>query len=78
MSVPRARSRRSTSVAAKLTIDGVEYTISPSADVTVQGSYGAFTMLQVGMKAEFWYMANDRRIITVLDQVPDNFQILEH
>ena len=57
-----------------LVIDGVVYSVALDAKVEIGGSYGAFTLLQPGMKADFSYRMFDRntREIFELSQLPDS------
>ena len=66
--------------AGEMIINGMSYKVSPSANVSIRGSYGAFTMLQKGMKVKFVYTmySNEHLEITSLDQMPDNTRIFEH
>lgn len=54
-------------------INGYEYGVSPTADVEINGSYGAFTMLQKGMKIEYTYLhyADGARVVQTIKEVDE-------
>ena len=62
----------------RLIISGVRYQVAYDATVEIRGTYGAFTLLQTGMKVAFKYRAFDEstREIYEIAQLPDN-SILE-
>lgn len=63
--------------AGSMIVDGYRYHTSPELHVEIAGSYGAFTMLQVGMKVQIVYRvvsASQRDLVEVV-QIPDNFVI---
>lgn len=43
----------------ELVVEGNRYSMSPAAEVEIGGSYGAFTMLNSGMRIEFQYRRFD-------------------
>ena len=43
----------------KMVINGYEYDVATSVKVEINGSYGAFTMLEEGMLVEFSYLQFD-------------------
>ena len=45
--------------ANELIVEGNRYSMNPSAEVEIGGSYGAFTMLNSGMRIEFQYRRFD-------------------
>jgi hypothetical protein len=57
-----------------LVIDGVMYSVAYDAQVQIRGSYGAYGMLQSGMKVEFEYrrFSPDSLEIFHIEQLPDN------
>ncbi|TNF84265.1 MAG: hypothetical protein EP301_10960 [Gammaproteobacteria bacterium] len=57
--------------------EGVRFDVLPDAEVEIRGSYGAFTMLQAGMKAAVTYRVvseSERHAIRVV-QLPDNYRL---
>lgn len=52
-------------------VGGYSYQVSETAEVSINGSYGAFTMLETGMLIEFEYLRFDDgvRRITRINQV---------
>ena len=56
---------------------GVRYQMAPDLQVEIRGGPGAFTMLQVGMKAVVTYrvISASERHAVVIRQVPDNVRI---
>lgn len=55
--------------------EGVRFLMAPELTVEIRGSYGAFTMLQEGMKAVVTYKVisgSERHAISIV-QLPDNF-----
>lgn len=60
-------------------LDGNRYYSSPELRVEIAGTYGAFTMLQVGMKVQIVYrvFSESRRDVIEIIQIPDNFAIDE-
>ena len=61
-----------------MVLQGQTYHVSPTARVEIAGSYGAFTMLQPGMRiaARFLRYDNGRREIFEVVEVPDNQELL--
>jgi hypothetical protein len=60
--------------ANQMIVDGYRYRVAVDVQVEIRGSYGAFTMLQEGMKINMVYRViseSEREIITV-EQLPDN------
>ena len=60
-----------------LIFEGVRFQVLPDAEVEIRGSYGAFTMLQAGMKAVVTYRVvseSERHVIRVV-QLPDNYRL---
>ncbi len=62
-----------------LVIDGVRFHVAIDANVEIQGSYGAFSMLQPGMKVVFEYHRHSPSNLVIFDieQLPDNAHIEE-
>ncbi len=60
-------------------INGVRYQVAYDAKVEIRGSYGAFTMLQRGMKLLFEYRRDTPTDLVILDieQLPDNTSLEE-
>ncbi|MEM7079469.1 MAG: hypothetical protein AAF513_12650 [Pseudomonadota bacterium] len=56
----------------KMNVAGSEYSVSPTVAVEINGSYGAFTMLQTGMKIEFVYLvySDGEKVMTSIVEVP--------
>ena len=52
-------------------ISGYQYEVSPSVRVEINGTYGAFTMLEKGMKIEFSYLqfSDGTREVTEIREV---------
>ena len=63
--------------AGSMIVDGYRYHTSPGVHVEIAGSYGAFTMLQVGMKEQILYrvVSPSQRDLVKVVQIPDNFVI---
>jgi len=63
--------------AGTMIVDGYRYYSAPELRVEIGGSYGAFTMLQVGMKVQIVYrlVSESRRDLVEVKQIPDNFTI---
>ncbi|MFB3105371.1 MAG: hypothetical protein ACE1ZA_10635 [Pseudomonadales bacterium] len=63
-----------------LVIDGVRFHVAFDAEVEIYGSYGAFTMLQTGMKVIFEYRRHSPANLEIFDieQLPDNTNIEEN
>lgn len=55
-------------------IGGLTYRFAPDARVEIAGSFGAFTMLQEGMKVEYVYRrySDEDREVIAMRQLPDN------
>ncbi len=63
----------------RVVIDGVQYRVALDAEVEIRGSYGAYSMLEEGMKVLFEYRRHspaDLEIFTI-EQLPDNTAIEE-
>ncbi len=59
-----------------MVVSGAEFGVSPTVQVEIAGSYGAFTMLETGMLIEFTYLHFDdgakvMQTITEVDQVEE-------
>jgi hypothetical protein len=61
-------------------IGGTRYSVAIDADVEVGGSYGAFTMLQAGMKVAFMFdlYADNTRVLTEIKELPAGTLPLEY
>ena len=61
-------------------IDGSSYYVMADAPVEIRGTYGAFTMLEKGMKVSFSFyrIGDSRREIVKLVQLSDNRRMDEH
>lgn len=61
-------------------IDGLSYFMPVDAQVEIRGTYGAFTLLERGMKVSFSYyrISDSRREIVKLVQLSDNRRMDEH
>ena len=57
--------------------EGLRYRMAPDVQVEIRGSYGAFTMLQEGMKAAITYrvVSGSERVVTRIEQLPDNVEL---
>ena len=58
-------------------IDGLSYTVAVDAKVEIRGTYGAFTLLEQGMKLAFSYRrfnGTHREIVTIT-QLSDNREL---
>lgn len=55
-----------------INVGGAEYQVSPSVQVEINGSYGAFTMLKTGMKIEFTYLVHSGgdKVMNTITEVP--------
>ena len=65
--------------ANQMIVDGYRYRVAVDVQVEIRGSYGAFTMLEEGMKINMVYRvisASDREIVRV-EQLPDNANLDE-
>ena len=62
-----------------LVINGVRFRVAFDALVEIRGSYGAFSMLQQGMKVIFEYRHHSPTNLEIFDieQLPDNAHIEE-
>jgi len=61
-----------------MVVGGMEFSVPLETPVTLRGGAGAFTMLEVGMKAEVVYKQfPDERVAMTVDQLPDNTEIPE-
>jgi len=65
--------------AGTMIVDGNRYHSTPELRVEIAGSYGAFTMLEVGMKVQLVYrvVSASRRDVVEIIQIPDNYTIEE-
>lgn len=63
--------------ANSMVFEGLTFSMAPELEVQIRGSYGAFTMLQEGMKASIVYrvVSGSARVVTRIEQLPDNFQL---
>lgn len=64
---------------SEVIIDGLLYTPGYDINVQIAGSYGAFTMLQSGMKVKFAYRVksgSDRELVTV-EELPRGMPVDE-
>lgn len=63
--------------AQTLVIDGMRYRMALEAQVEIGGSYGAFTMLEPGMRVYFEYrrVSSSERIITLLRELPAEVEL---
>jgi len=61
-------------------IDGYSYFVRADAPVEIRGTYGAFTMLEQGMKVSFSFyrISDSRREIVKLVQLSDNRKMDEN
>ena len=57
--------------------EGYRYRMAPEVVVQIRGSYGAFTMLQPGMKAKITYRVHSQsdREVVLIEQLPDNYPL---
>ena len=55
-------------------IDGYRYYVAPDVHVEIRGTFGAFTMLQTGMKVYMVYrvISGTERELVEIRQLPDN------
>ncbi len=55
-------------------VDGYRYYVAPDVHVEIRGTFGAFTMLQTGMKVYMVYrlISGTEREIVEIKQLPDN------
>ncbi|MCZ6640255.1 MAG: hypothetical protein O7G86_04105 [Gammaproteobacteria bacterium] len=62
-----------------LIVDGIRYRVAIDAQIEIGGSFGAFTMLQAGMKIQFTYkdLSDTRREIVRIEQIPSHFRVEE-
>jgi hypothetical protein len=65
--------------AGSMILDGYRYNSTAEIQVEIGGSYGAFTMLQVGMKVQVLYrlVSSTQRDLLEVVQIPDNVAIEE-
>lgn len=63
--------------AQTLVIDGLRYRMALEAEVEIGGSFGAFTMLEPGMRVYFEYrrVSSSERIITLLRELPAEVEL---
>ncbi len=59
--------------------EGLRFRMAPDVQVEIRGTYGAFTMLQPGMKAvvTFRMISDTEREVTRIEQLPDNAALEE-
>lgn len=60
-----------------MVVDGVRYALTSDVEVSIGGSYGAFTMLRTGMQIRYDYLvvsANERRMV-LIEEVPGNVRV---
>jgi hypothetical protein len=57
--------------------EGYRYRMAPELIVEIRGTYGAFTMLQPGMKAKVTYRLNSpsEREVVRIEHLPDNYPL---
>lgn len=58
-------------------VEGMRYSVAFDAHVEINGTYGAFSMLEVGMQIEYTYEVHsetERRIVEIL-HIPASFSI---
>ena len=55
-------------------MDGIRYYTAPDVNVEIRGTFGAFTMLQTGMKVLIVYLVHSgtERELIEIKQLPDN------
>ena len=69
--VPRSSDSRDSVV-----VSGRRFIVAPDVQVSIRGSYGAFSMLQKGMKVSVIFRQTvDGRFALEIHQLPDNQQI---
>ncbi|MDA1074001.1 MAG: hypothetical protein O3A63_04465 [Proteobacteria bacterium] len=58
--------------ASSITVSGLRYRVDAAATVSVQGSFGALTLLETGMKVKFvyWQKSDRERVVVELEQLP--------
>lgn len=63
--------------AQTMVIDGVRYGVARDVEVEIDGSYGAFTMLQPGMRVyyEFQRVSPTERLVTLVRELPDGVEL---
>ncbi|MEM7001112.1 MAG: hypothetical protein AAF529_10010 [Pseudomonadota bacterium] len=64
----------------RMIVQGVGYTVAPDFEVEIGGSYGAFTMLEPGMRVDFVYHRypnGDRQMIS-LRELGGSESVFEH
>lgn len=63
----------------EMIVSGLSYRVALDAQVEIDGSYGAFTMLRQGMQIEFDFEkhSSTERVITRIQHIPDRFSIEE-
>lgn len=61
----------------EMIVSGLSYRVAIDANVEIDGSYGAFTMLRKGMQIEFDYEkhSSTERVITRIQHIPDRYSI---
>lgn len=63
--------------AGTMIFEGTRFHMAPELEVEIRGSYGAFTLLETGMKATVTYRViseSERHAIRIV-QLPDNFRL---
>jgi len=65
--------------AQTMVIDGMDYTVAVDVKVEIGGSFGAFTMLQSGMRVyyEFRQISESSRLVTLIRELPGNVALEE-
>ena len=60
-------------------MDGTRYNAAPDVDVEIRGTFGAFTMLQTGMRVHIVYrvISGTERELIEIKQLPDNMALEE-
>jgi hypothetical protein len=63
--------------AETLIIDGMIYAAAVDVSVEIGGSYGAFTMLEPGMRVyyEFLRLSDRERIVTLIRELPEQVDL---
>jgi hypothetical protein len=60
-----------------LIIDGMRYSVPVDVQVEIGGSYGAFTMLETGMRVRYEYLlvSPSVRRIVLIQELPDEVEL---
>lgn len=63
--------------AETLIIDGMLYAVAVDVSVEIGGSFGAFTMLEPGMRVYYEYLrlSDKERVVTVIRELPDQVEL---